>query len=1109
MPLIRPLSYSLNDCASNLKEAIGWILRVTGKLAKAITELPDFKQAIEAAVEKLQKSGGGVNNVSQALQKLQVEGTLKNIIEQLTHGLRAFIGYSGGKGIALVIDPLQQLRKGVLGFLSALLGNLRSHIKDDTGAHNAVNGAIRDNGTTFESALEKLNEIKETNRISDVVRVLKNVSDFQNKQLVNELANGFQLYLDAVLGAVKTSTSQASGQVESLCQKLSSLLVEVGKQNAIKTHIAQVKEANRTLESKRGRERFAKALIPAVTMGTESFLKQIEKDGYESSYPSTSNWTGDTTNKKMAQIFLGCLPLYYYWLTYLYWKCRENGGEWEGQRLNSGPLNAFMVGHGYVTDHLNKHPGKNIAPLLERFDKLKDSMQTASGTPPTTIQPSHPDLLNELNNKLNEALASTGNPPSPTLNGHSLSALFYLGRGYFTGKHIMQSGSPSIKCRPPISIREMLYWLSGLQFSPHYSSIEKQIDHIVPEAGGIPVADSSIASTANSTGGDTLTQSQMKGFLLSSCLSAPGVLGAIQGNTADSKDEAGKPWLYSLFCNSMNLQYPSGSTLFNTLANYAYALQFQLHFLYRQCLSTYSYTCGWKQCAFGKNVNEDIHGSIVVSYICATKCKKGGNHSHSTRPDQCEHTGCGSNGKGSPLQAFLTDNLKGFCRQQPGTSNHLSTCAGTMCHLPMGFAGKLRTDAGGGLNIAYALNPFCSSPSTPLRQLSEKLGCLTKRTPRTLGDLFGFIWHLNGQLLKSRPRMAELAKMLVESIKTHRTPNNVPNFILHILDEIGKNVSSISGPYETTGLSRSLEAMAPTIPFLYHLFMAEEPNTLPGAIFDLTQHCHETVNETGVVRGQSNQPLTVIKHKNSECSEPTDLWSIFQGLDTKPSGNNTDTQAECRSSQCGGYLSPLTHTYGAAYSPKFASTYLSWVVYLVEVFNEQLDELLVEFNNINCEDCGPHCSCTKGQHGTTNCSCHSVVSCAGVLPVLYGHGFNFTNAYTLKGGTNGTDSRKRNCQNFQNALSNILKAEAPLHTLLTVIDDFLYMFRFYFFYNLSSFWIMYVCIVIYIYFLRADLLHLKSHVRLPSSHGVPSISLLPTGKPTVLTKFTKLTYFAP
>ncbi|GIX61386.1 extracellular matrix-binding ebh [Babesia caballi] len=1022
---------------SNLKEAIDWVLRVTRrdgqdghnsgneqKLVKAVMELPDFKDAITAAAEKFKDSGNV--NVIQALKKLKDEGTLGEIIKKLTNGLKAFTGYGGGQGIANVIDPLQQLRKGVLLFF------------DEKRAHEAVNKAMKDT-SAFNDAIVKVSGITETRQITEVVKALKDVTNLKDKNGVNELAHSFKQYLDAVLGAVKTSTSQASGQVESLCQKLSSLLVEVGKQNAIKTHIAQVKEANRTLESKRD---------------------------------------------------------------------QGNGG-WENMAFNGSggfALKHFLVGEGYNGSYLTTTRGFKGSDIVNLIGSL-DQFSNVSSSP----NPSHTDMLTELDNSL-KGVIDTGSSSAANLNGHSLSALFQLCRCYFAGKQIMKSKVPNFKPRPPTSIREMLYWLAGLQFSPHYSSIEKQIAAYIPN-NGLHVADSAINTSNN-----MITQNQMKGYLLSSCLSAPGVLGAIQGNSADT--EEGEPWLHSLFCNTMNLQYPSGAALFTTLANYSYALQFQLYFLYIQCRTNHNQSYGWQWCRYGQGVGSSSSNDAneLASWICsAPDCSRGYSCQHNS--EKCQHFNkCGQSDKRSPLQAFLTDNLKGFhVSQKPDadSTHHLNNHPpGYMCHVKMGFASALTTDANAtGWYIYYLIEHFCSGSKTPLRQLCEKLSCLTKRTPRTLGDLFGFLWHLNGQLFRNtRPKMAGLIEKLAKAFgldgRVSGAFNNRYSDFIELWNHIAK-LNTGSSSSSATGLSLSLESMVSTIPFLYQLFLAEEEKSLPVNLFDLTQHCHETVNETGVVRNQSNQSLTVIKHKNSGCSETNDLWSIFQSLDTKPTGNNTDTQADCRSSQCGGYLSPLTHTYGIAYSPKFATTYLSWVVYLVEVFNERLDELLTEFNNINCKDCAPNCSCTEGQHGTTNCSCQSVVSCAGVLPVLYAHGLNFTNAYALKGGTNGTDSMKRNCQNFQMALSNVLSTEAPLTKLLTTIDDFLYMFRIYFFYNLSSFWIMYVCIVLYIYFLRADLLHLKSHVHFPSSHGIPSIGLLTTGKSTILTKLSNLAYFMP
>ncbi|GIX62997.1 uncharacterized protein BcabD6B2_24320 [Babesia caballi] len=998
-----------------------------------------------AAADKLTEGRG--DDVSNVLDNLKNEVTIKSVIEKLAEGLKAFIGYgSQGQGIALVIDPLQQLRKGVLLFLKMFLDRLKSDHKhtgivDRGNALNELRGAVRKVDDEFYKAIQKIDEIQNDNKISGVVDALKNFSSLQSKNNVNDLADGFQQYLTRVLQAV---SSKASSHVESLQTSLPSLIKAYGEQNGDITTQIQKVEGDYKKVNRNGRSTtIPDILTSAVHNGTKYLLEQLKKDGYKFSYQSTSNWNGSANDSKIGQIFLGCLPLYYYWLTYLYWKCREKGGEWEGNRINSGPLSAFLSGQGYAKEHLKNQAGKQIAKTaFNGFTEITAQF-------PTSVTTYFEFFQNLRDTGLEKWKQEPSQPPSATAQTYCLSGLYIVASTYFGHQQHLNAKDS----RPPTSIREMLYWLAGLQFSPIYNELQKQVKKHIPD-GGLRVADSSKPSTSGSSGpgsasvGDTLTRKDFNEYLTSSCVFAPALLGTIQGDSADTSDE---PWLHNLFCNSMNLQYPSGSALFNALANYSYALQFQLYFVYSQCSGAYSYTCGWNECRYGSGVA----AAGLTSHLCPKGCSRRGNRHSNGDHSGCKHDDCSSHG--SPLQAFLTDKLKGFSRGHPSEpSSHLATCSGVLCHVPMGFTGKLRTDAGGGLNIAYALNPFCGSPSDPLRQLSEKLGCLTKRTPSTLGDLLGFIWHLNGQLFKSRPRMDELAKMLVESVKKHRTPNNVPNFILHILDEMGKNASSISGPYEPTGLSRSLEAMAPTIPFLYHLFMTKERNTLPGVLFDLTKHRHKReAGERGkynVVHKSHSGSSPISGHR---CSEPSGLWSIFQSLNVKPGNGNTDTYETCRNSQCGGYLSPLTHTYGATYSPNFASTYLSWVVYLVEVFNERLHGLLVEFNDINCKDCGPHCSCTKGQHGTTNCSCHSVVSCAGVLPVLYGHGFNFTNAYTLKGVTHGNDPMKRPCQNFDSALSNILKAGAPLHTLLTVIDDFLYMFRVYFFYNLSSFWIMY------------------------------------------------------
>ncbi|GIX64523.1 variant erythrocyte surface antigen-1 family protein [Babesia caballi] len=998
----------LGTFMSALLEAIDWILRVTGKdggssnqgneakLAKAITELPGFNEAVEVAAKKLKESRGDDANVSQALERLKESNTLGPIVKKLAEGLAGFIGYGGGQGIADLVDPLQQLRKGVLMFLMELIRKFKGSYSNkgfkDNDAVNELSKAMRKGKQEFESALDKVGKLEGGNSpVTNVVSALKKVTELKNKQTnASELAGGVKTFLTQVLTAVN---SQAPNQVDSLKTSLPALIDAYGKRKDIRSQIQSVETHYKRLHANRS-SNVAEVLTSAVHYGTESLLKQLKTGGYQSSYPFTHNWNGDTSTDKMAKTFLGCLPLYYYWLTYLYWKCKQtrDKGGWETQWFSGAGgtnLMTFMVGQGYVREHLTRKSGKNIAPLLEKFYKLKDSMQTASGTPATT-QTSHPDLLNELNKSLQRVIGASGSSGFTALNGHSLSALFYLCRCYFTGKQII---NPVTEQRLPTSIREMLYWISGLQFSPHYSDIEKQIDNVIP-SGGLPVADSSV--TVTSSTGDTLTQNHMKGFLLSSCLSAPGVLGAIQGNTADTENE---PWLYSLFCNSMNFTYPSGRALFNTLANYSYALQFQLLFLYAQCRSS-------------------------------------------------------------------------------------------MCHVPMGFTSALTTGANAtGWYIYYLLEHFCGGSKTPLRQLSEKFGCLTKRTPRSLGDLFGFLWNLNGQLFgDKKPIMADMAKKLVDAIGQNKISSKIPSFIVDLLEKIGGTASPpLATPASSspTALSRSLESMAPTIPFLYQLFMAKDSESLPVVLFDLNQQCHKVEVQNG---GRPGSSTTIVTHNQSTghaCStSPADLYSL-------------QTSQCTRGPNCGPYLSPLTHTTGSAFAPIHASSYLSWVLYLADDLQAGLQRMLDVFGNVECSS---HSLSSHDSSG--NCSCQSVVHCGGVLPLLYSNGFTFANAYSLK-----NPQTKRTCQQFHKQLTAVLapNESTPLFKLLTTIDDFLYLFRIYFFYNLSTFWIMYVCIVLYIYFLLADLLHLKSHVRLPSSHGVPPLALLTSGKPLPITKLTYIT----
>ncbi|GIX61951.1 variant erythrocyte surface antigen-1 family protein [Babesia caballi] len=220
--------------------------------------------------------------------------------------------------------------------------------------NNALSRAVNKGEDEFSKAIAKVREVKESGnpKIPDIVSALKKVTYLTNQNNVNDFAAGVKTYLSDLLTAV---SSHASNQVDSLQSSLPALVKAYGEQtDDFATQMQNVENEYKQLNH-RSSSTIKDVLASAVYYGTESLLEQLKKDGYKSAY-LRDNWDLQL-NDKITQIFLGCLPLYYYWLTYLYWKCREKGGDWAGNRTNSGALSAFLSGQGYSREYLKK-PGR-------------------------------------------------------------------------------------------------------------------------------------------------------------------------------------------------------------------------------------------------------------------------------------------------------------------------------------------------------------------------------------------------------------------------------------------------------------------------------------------------------------------------------------------------------------------------------------------------------------------------------------------------------------------------------------------------------------------------------------------------------------------------------
>ncbi|GIX61269.1 variant erythrocyte surface antigen-1 family protein [Babesia caballi] len=1068
---------------SNVKEAIDRILRVTGKDgqngggtdgANDLTE--QIKKLLKSVIDSDPKLTVDIGNIEKVIQALNTNsGT--GLIAKLAEGLQQFIGYDSrgkitGGGILPANVAKYQVCNAVLNFVIRFLEGL-SKVNEASYKQNVSNVIVTlrkcvGTGTVptgFGELVQKIGEMvkqgfdskvkqnNQTGKLNNVFHALKGIidhifsSEHETHTVKNETQN-VRNYLDAVNDNV---TPDGSSKFKNLNESIAKLFSDnkLTSNMSDTTHLAtgtltNFKNVNpdsingdiHTLSTEgKFKDHANAAVFTAVRDAAKSFIAEIQTKAYTSYYKG-ANWKesisyyaggeSQVLKTKCAKIFLGCLPLYYQALTYIYWGCHTNGGGWRNLTLAGGALRSYFDSQGLLPTFVeSSRTGAHIAEsALQKFSEFSQGMTNASSPPLSSATFPYVKFTEALRGLLNTEQQTSLPSQCP------LSALFHGASCYFRYQQMTNAKEAS---KSPKTIREMLYFLAALQFSPQYDEFDGYVTSHFKAVTGSKSSDDSelklqVAVSGLSTPNNTLSAADLKSYLASTFLLPPSLLGWLQGPSASISDE---PWLFELYSNSIfQFKYSSGAGIFGALSNYAYALQFQLSFLYIQCRDTYTVGCGWRDCRFGRDVNaagKDVQSHICGAYQCDGKpdCQ----HDGSGNNIDCKHNSkdgptCGKGSNNSPLQAFLTDCLPGFSLIQPSDpSSHPATCSGVLCHVPMGFAGKLRTDACAGLNVAYALGSFCGGFNTPLRQLSEKLSCLTKRTPRSLGDMFGFTWHLKGQVSKS---------------------------------------------FETV--------------------------TSAGWFSDLVKH----TPFSSTVKEHINVLKTFVGtgHTDSNSHNTADLSSLYS------------LKCDQQTYNCGPYLYPLTHSDGATFGKPapYASTYLSWMVYLTDELETGFQEFLDTFNGHVCKGCKHKSSHSTGSAATA-CSCPSVVDCADVLPLLYRHGFRFLSAFRLKGMKKESNSytqtaaSKRKCSAFQSQLQAVISGN-PLSSLLTSIDEFLYMFRYYFLSNLSGFWTIYMCLILYTFFFLLDTLHLRSHLRLTSSHTVPPLALLTTGKALPITKLT-------
>ncbi|GIX66040.1 uncharacterized protein BcabD6B2_54760 [Babesia caballi] len=942
-----------------------------------VTKLSEkVKNLLESVKGSDAKPGAEIGKVTQALNS---NSGPNGLIANLADGLQQFIGYeTGGKigtdGIAVSNLPVERLRDAVLmfigPFLGVLLGNYPELTKDPklTAPFNkAVEACKKGVGCGKDAFDEALQEVKEelgkvsgsNSGINAVLNKVKEVEQLKSKRDVQQLANGFKTYFTGVLDKVekddevkKASAQQLGTKVQNLKTQLETLVTNVGNQkgefpinvgqgplgqqtHGLKNDIDTIYNGNsgalkalREAFSKLEQKTAAYALSAAAYNGANIFVSVLQTD--YTSYYKDATWnqvSGGENFKKCAKIFLACLPLIFNGLSYFYWKWSDQGG-WKTMTLGSPEPKAFM---NIMTDKSRLFNGNKSASEIvsKAFGNFTEFSTAANGS-----STSYVDFLKIFRGN---CLTTWKNSSTTATDSSFLSGLYLCSTSYFRHQHQKKAA----QARPPSSIREMLYWLMGLTATPQFGDLLGHIHNVVG-------TNFKVAVSGSSNKNETLSADQVTSYIISTCYTCPSVLDIIQGSLAfnGSGDD---PWLHELYSNSQfNFTYPSsGAALFYALSDYTYALQFQLTFLYKQCSNTYTNACGWTQCTYGQGVNtNDSNGKVVSSHICPVGCTTSGHKNSDHASGYCEHADCGQGSNVSPLQAFLTDKLKGFRRDPSDPYSHLASCSGSLCHVPMGFDNHLRpgSKTQGG-HISLALKPFCGSFNSPLRQLCGTLTCLSKRAPRSLGDLFGFYWQVTGQLFNDV-----------------KTKDNDPS----------NNLSS--------AFAKLFQKLTTVESNLLYASLTENVKAIGRHFFGLSWHCHKKSGWQTVKRSSDGSYC----NDHTSSSKACDLMSLYD--------------SECKDKTCGKYLEPLGISYGATFANDFAFTYLSWATYLTDDLYESLQEFLVSFNDLKCTGCKSKCSShSSGSHGSqSSCHCRSVVDCADVLPLLYSNGFNFKDALSLE-----------------------------------------------------------------------------------------------------------------
>eukprot|EP00371_Babesia_bovis_P003196 XP_001611843.1 variant erythrocyte surface antigen-1 family protein [Babesia bovis T2Bo] len=751
-------------------------------------------------------------------------------------------------------------------------------------------------------------------------------------------------------------------------------------------------------------------------------------DKYTYCYSSASGCcinTKESDQIHCAKILLGCIPLIFSSLTYLYWNCcaNGNGGKWKdcpSTDDSTGSLCTYLVTLGYDTNKLNKCSGSTIVSFLSCFKELQDCLDVKQSD-------KNPKSYAEFVNKIQDFFSSTEKKEGKNIPLQRL----YTGASVYFQAFQQKHNEKVDKAKRPETICELLYWLLGLPYTPVGTQVESgslevlfdedddsedDEDSEENEVCGYLPSEKCCKSPATSSE-CRLSPANADSFLLPPCYYSAFVLMSIQGKlhpgtntTVHQASSSGGmvtqqrgPFLHDVYANKhFEFYYPSFiRSWIVTVWDVVYALYFQLGFLYKQCKVDYATGYGWKNCTYGKGVT----CNKSQTWICTT-----------SPPQGAQHGECGKDtNRCSPLQGYLCDTLTDFkCKNNDQESDSKSEskayCAhlkhrpsSQWCPIPMGFAKNMKpiTPERKGEHLALILTAYFeeNTDGSSLYQLVLFAGIVSLRPPRCLGDMFAFFCGI-GRLCNTKP---------------------VPK--KELLDNLLKD--TMSG-YPGT----------------------PKPEEITGPLKTLAGSCTQPSPSKGTC--------------HSLCSL------------SPPDGSACDS--------CTKYICSLSWSVYTVFAKESFGSYLSWAVYLIDDFQTNLNCFLKYFENVECKSGCSHCTNKHKCHElnqSSGCQC-KVIECKGILGALYRFGFTYQDAATLKS--------VKTCSDFLQQLKTVTDGN-PLKELIRAVNQMLYSIRLAFIFWAWLLWTAAIVYLIFGLVVDLDILHIRSHIWLKHTHNIPAFNL--------------------